>query len=157
MAKRTRRTPEQMIKDLQAEIERVKARAARAKVKKDPALRHVTAAVRSIDKAAESTADGATRRALKDARATLVACLKLSGAVPETGRVASPRGAGAAVEAKAVLAYLAEHPGSSGEAISRALGTDTKALRPVIKKLIADKRVKSKGKARGTRYSAVKA
>ena len=48
MAKRTRRTPEQMIQDLQAEIERVKARAARAKAKKDPALRHVSAAVRAM-------------------------------------------------------------------------------------------------------------
>ena len=33
--------------------------------------------------------------------------------------------------------------------------TDTKALRPTVKELIAAKRVKTRGKARGMRYAAV--
>ena len=53
-----------------------------------------------------------------------------------------------------MLGYLAKHSGSSGEAIAKALGTDTKALRPVVKKLIEAKQVKTKGRARGMRYSA---
>ena len=148
--KRTRRSPEQMIEDLQQEIERLKNRAAQARAKKDPALRHINAAVRSIDKAASETADGATRKALGEARATLAACLELSGAsAPRTG------GSGArspAVEPKAILAHLAKHPGSSGEDIAAALGTDTKGLRPTMKKLIDAGQVRTKGKARGMRY-----
>ena len=46
---------------------------------------------------------------------------------------------------------------SSGEEVARALGCDTKSLRPVMKQLIAGKRVKAKGKARGMRYTATKA
>ena len=59
--KRTRRTPEQKIADLKAKIERIKARAAQAKVKKDPTLRHISGAVRAIDKAAAATKDAVTR------------------------------------------------------------------------------------------------
>ena len=83
--KRTRRTPDQIIADLQAEIERVKARAAQAKAKKDPALRHVSAAVRAIDKAAVETKDTATRTALAEARVTLVSCLALNGVASASG------------------------------------------------------------------------
>ncbi len=154
MAKRTRRTPEQMIKDLQAEIERVKARAARAEAKKDPALRHISAAVRSIDKAAEATADAAIRKALGEARATVAACLELAGAAAGNG-ILVPQQRGARVDPEAVLSYLADNPASSGEDIAKALGTDTRTLRPTVKKLIEAKRVKTKGRARGMRYSAV--
>ena len=152
--KRTRRTPDQMIADLQKEIERVKARAAQAKVKKDPALKHISAAVRSIDKAAGATSDAAIRKALGEARATVAACLKLAGAAPSTDTLI-PRQRGPRVDPESVVAYLAEHPGSSGEDIAKALGTDTKTLRPTAKKLIEAKRVKTKGKARGMRYFAV--
>ena len=155
MAKRTRRTPEQMIKDLQDEILRIKDRAERAKVKKDPALRHVTAALRSIDKAVATTEDKDLARGLTDARATLTASLKAAGAPASAGTLTPRRTVEVAPEA--IVAYLAEHPGSSGEEVSKALGCDTKSLRPTMKKLIAAKRVKAKGKARGMRYSATKA
>ena len=154
MAKRTRRTPEQRIKDLQAEIERVKARAARAEVKKDPALRHISAAVRSIDKAAGATSDAAIREALSEARATIAACLKLAGAAPDVGTLV-PQPRRPRVDPESVVVYLDDNPGSSGEDIAKALGTDTKTLRPTVKKLIEAKRVKTKGKARGMRYSVV--
>ena len=157
MAKRARRSTEQLIQDLQHKIEQLKARAARAKAKKDPALRHVHAAVRSIDKAAKGAGDAAIRKALHEARATLVACLELRGAaVPAAAR--APRGPRAAsrrrIEPAAVLAYLAAHPSSNGEELAKALGTDTQALRPVLKELIDAGEVKAKGRARGTRYSA---
>ena len=77
---RKRRTPEQMIRDLEAEIARIKTRAEMKKAKRDPALRHVTAAVRSIDKAIDATTDAATKKALDEARATLSAVLALGGA-----------------------------------------------------------------------------
>lgn len=151
--KRARRSPEKMIEDLQAEIERIKTRAAQARVKKDPALRHIHGAVRSIDKAAKGTADSAIRNALEGARATLTACLKLVGADDKS--VLTPQ-RGARAEPRAVVDYLARHPGSSGEDVARALSTDTKALRPTIKKLIDAGEVKANGRARGTRYFAVK-
>jgi hypothetical protein len=151
--KRMRRTPEKMIEDLQAEIERIKTRAVQAKVKKDPALRHINGAVRSIDKAARATSDSATRKALEGVRATLTACLKLAG-VADKGVLSPQRRE--QVDPKAVVDYLAKHPGSSGEDVARALATDTKSLRPTIKKLVEAGDVKANGRARGTRYSAVK-
>lgn len=139
-----------MIADLQKEIERVKARAAAKEAKRDPALRHITAAVRSIDKASAESKDNAIRKSLGEARATLSACLALSG-VATNGRAVSAK----PVDPEAVVAYVAEHPGSSGEDIAQAMDTDTKTLRPAIKKLIEEDRVKTKGQRRGMRYTAV--
>ena len=156
-ATRTRRTPEQLIEDLQKKIEQVKARAARAKVKKDPALRHINGAVRSIDKAAKATGDNALRKALEEARATLGACLAMDGVKPGKG-VLEPRRAASRVAARvdpdSVLAYVRNNAGSSGEQIAEQAGVTTAHLRPVLHKLIADGAVKSSGKSRGTRYSA---
>src|SRR5688572_13431699 len=72
---RIRRTSDQLIADLEEKIEQVKRRAAQTKVKKDPALRHVSGAVRSIDKALASCEDKATRSALSEARSGL-ACIR---------------------------------------------------------------------------------
>ena len=156
-ATRTRRTPEQLIEDLQKQIEAVKARAARAKVKKDPALRHINGAVRSIDKAAKATGDNAVRKALEDARATLGACLAMNGAAPKGVLKPAKRGparAAAAVDPGAVFTYVKNNPGSSGEQIADEMATDTATLRPVMRELIEAGQVKATGKARGTRYAA---
>jgi hypothetical protein len=153
---RTRRSHEQMIEDLQRQIEQVKARAAKAKVRKDPALRHISGAVRSIDKAARATGDAAVRKALEEARATLGACLAMNGASPRGVLTPAKRGAGrAAVDADAVLAYVRNNPGSSGEQIAREVGTDTTTLRPVMRELIEAGEVKTSGQKRGARYAAV--
>jgi hypothetical protein len=148
-ANRTRRTPEQIIEDLQKKIDEVKARAARAKVKKDHAMRHIGAAVRSIDKAAKATVDAAMRKALESARVDLSACLELGGA-------SMPRAArrGGAVDPQAVLDFLTKNGSSSAEQAADALGTDTKSLRPVLRKLIDSGAVKATGQKRGTRYRA---
>ena len=130
--KRTRRTPDQIVADLQAEIQRLKARAAHAKAKKDPTLRQISAAVRAIDKALDATKDAATRTALSDARATVAACLALNGAVPAGGRRAlgpKPRRA-APPDPDQVLGYLRKHPGARSEEIASELATDTASLRP---------------------------
>src|SRR5687768_12767470 len=74
---RTRRSVEDRVAELQAQIAKIKAKAEQAKVKKDPALRHISGAVRSIDKATAATKDSATRSALAEARANLAACLAL--------------------------------------------------------------------------------
>ena len=153
--KRARRTPEQMIADLEAKIAEVKRRAERKKIAKDPALRQIKAAVRSVDKAVELTQDGATRKALEEARSTLAACLSLHGSEPQaaSGKRAPRSRAGRKVDAEAVVDYLRSNPGSRGEQIADALGTDTRSLRPTLQALRNDEQVVSEGKGRATTYS----
>ena len=155
---RAQRTPEQMIADLEAKIAAVKRRAERQKVKRDPALRHINAAVKSIDKALAASSDAATRKALDEARATLGACLALSGAAVPSGRgtlVPRARG-GARVEPGRVLDYLTKHPGSRAEDMSSALGTDSAGLRPALQQLRAEGKARTEGQARATRYFVAK-
>jgi hypothetical protein len=155
---RTRRTPEQRIADLQAKIQAIKQRAERAKVKRSPALRHMNAALKSIEKAMAETQDAATRRALDEARATLSATLALNGVVPTTSGGGAPRvrRSSGDVEglAERLLEHVRAHPGQRGEEIAAALGTDTTTMRPPMKKLIAANSVRTTGKNRGMRYFA---
>lgn len=157
-AKRTRRGEAELIADLEAKIAALKARAEAKKVKRDPALRHVRVALRSIDKALSGTEDNAMRSALDEARATLSACLQLHGitAKPNGRGTVMPRTRGIAnVDENQLLDYIQSHPGQRGEEIASALGTDTKTMRPTVRKLIDDRRVKTKGQARGMQYYPV--
>ena len=81
-ATRVRRTQEQLIADLETKIATLKARATRARVERDPIVRFITGAVKSIDKAMAETEDRVLRTALDEARSTLTACLALKGIVP---------------------------------------------------------------------------
>lgn len=153
--RRVRRSPEQIIADLQAEIERVKQRAAEQKAKKDPALRHIAAAVRSIDKALDATKDNPTRAALTEARTTLSACLSLNGAAATSGSGTATKARGTGrPDAVKVLDYIRKHPGARSEEICSELGTDAASLRPVLHELRDEGMIRVKGKARATRYSA---
>ena len=154
--KRIRRTPDQIIADLQAEIARVKARAERAKAKKDPCHRHVVAAVRSLDKADAETKDSATRKAIVEARATLTAYFELQEAASPNGRGARPRASRGEtlVDPQRVLDFLVQHPGSRSKEIAANLGTDTASLRKALHQLRDEGKVKVKGKARAMRYTA---
>ena len=145
--KRTRRTAEQIIADLKAEIERIKARASQQKIKKDPALRNIAGAVRAIDKAMVETKDKATRTALMEARVTLSACLTLNGAVPAGGRgtlIPKSRAVGRP-DANLVLDYIRKHPGSRSGEICGELGVDALRLRPVLHRLRDEGKIKVKG------------
>ena len=55
-----------------------------------------------------------------------------------------------------LAAYIAKNPGLRVEQINRDLGTTTKDLALPIKKLIADKAIKSKGAKRATAYFPAK-
>src|SRR5687768_12325993 len=90
----------------------------------------------------------------------------LSGAQPRTSR-SNARGARSKVAtsgkrtseeieqlAKNIAGYIEKHPGQRSEQIAAGLNLTTKDLTLPIKKLIADKKVKSKGVARGTTYVA---
>lgn len=152
----SRRTEEQLIADLEAKIANLKARAEAKKVKKDPALKYVSAALRAIDKAASETSDKAMREALGEARSTLSACLQLGGVSTLTAKGSGPKRAarGGSVDADSLLSYVKNNPGQRGEEISAALGTDSKTVRPVMKQLIEDRKVKTKGERRGMAYFA---
>jgi CHASE2 domain-containing sensor protein len=72
--KHTRRTPEQIVADLQAKIESVQARAAGMEVKKSETGRALLAAVKAAEKAlvvAQEKEDEELARALETARAAL--------------------------------------------------------------------------------------
>lgn len=156
-SKRSIRTPEEMIADLEAKIAAVKRRAERQKVKKDPSLRHINAAVKSIDKALAASSDAATRKALDEARAILAAVLAMGGVSAKGARgtlLPRARGAAGKVDADRVHAWLSEHPGARAEDMSAALGTDSLGLRPALQELRAEGRARIEGKARATRYYA---
>jgi hypothetical protein len=155
LSKRAHRTPEELIADLEAKIQAVKRRAERQKVKRDPSLRHISGALKSIDKALAASGDAATRTALDEARATLAACLALSGAPVKGARgTLVPRARGVKVDPAKVLGYLAKHPGSRAEDLSSALGTDSASLRPALQQLRTEGKARAEGQARATRYYA---
>ena len=156
--KRTRRTEEQMIEELKARIAHLTERKERKKVTKDPALRFIAKAVKVIDQAVVSTQDKATRAVLADARASLSACLALGGVMMPAGsggRAMQRSSGNGTVSSDALLRYVSENPGQRGEQIAAALGTDSNTMRPVMKRLIEDRKVKTKGERRGMSYAAV--
>lgn len=152
-----RRSEEDRIKALEAQIEALKQRKARKQQPRDPALKQMQAAVRSIDKATGTSSDHAIREALGEARNTLTACLALMGTaskgmlVPAARRTAT----GAGVSEESLLSYVRANPGARGEQIAGALGTSTDTIRPVMKRLIQAGRVSTAGQARAMSYVAV--
>ena len=156
MTTRVRRTDEQLISDLEAEIQRLKHRAVVRKVTKSPAIRHTNNALRAIDAALAESDDKTMRAALGEARSTLVACLAVAGVlIPSSTAKATQRGTHDKSQlADALLVHIKAHSGQRGEQIAAALGTDTKSMRPAMHALIADNKVKTRGERRGMQYFA---
>lgn len=155
--KRVRRDSEQLVADLQAKIEMIKARAARKRAKSNPAVRHTVAAVRSMDKAMATTTDAVMRKTLEEARGLVSAYLSLQGIIPADGtasrRVNGRRSSTEVEQLSASLAdYVVKNPGQRGEQIAESLRIDTKSMRSVMKQLIADGKVETRGERRGMRY-----
>src|SRR5205085_760328 len=76
-----RRSEADRTAELESRIAQLKSRMEEKKVKKDPALKFVSKAVKAIDAAAAETRDVPMRQALEAARTTLAACLSLTGTV----------------------------------------------------------------------------
>lgn len=92
-AKRKRRSPEEMIADLQRKIEDVKARAAAKEFEDSPSMKRTMTIIRSMGKAmdeAQRERNGALRHALADAHKVLAAHLESQGVKPPKPRM--PRG-----------------------------------------------------------------
>jgi hypothetical protein len=80
--RRIRRSPEQMIADLQEQIKSVKARAAAKELKTSPAIKKATSALRALDKGMELAHDEGNsllHNAMADCRRTLGEFLEKQG------------------------------------------------------------------------------
>ena len=76
---RKRRTPEQMIADLEAEIERVKQREATKALKDDPDVQEARKLARAVQKARRGAKDAEFKAALKVAQEALAGYLEGKG------------------------------------------------------------------------------
>jgi hypothetical protein len=152
--RRRRRGIDQRIAELEAKIAAIREREARKTARADPALRHASAALKSIDKALAATKDTPTRQTLNDARASLSAVFGSSGTVGPGGSVRR-NARDIAGLTDVLLNYVRSNPGQRGEQIAAALATDTTSIRPVMKRLIAEGKVTTEGNRRGMTYSAV--
>jgi hypothetical protein len=56
-------------------------------------------------------------------------------------------------QAEKLYDYVKAHPGERMEQICDGLGMKTNLLQPLAKRLLAEKRLRAKGKARGTTYT----
>lgn len=160
-----RRTTEQQILDLQAKIKSIQERAERKKVKANPAVKFMSMALRSIDKALNSTDDQVLKKALDEARATIASCLALTGVkkglsqrslTPRApkARASSTENGGSQPDANNLIAFLRTNPGSSSEAITKQFATDAATLRGAMRELLDQGKVTTKGQRRGTKYFA---
>jgi hypothetical protein len=57
-------------------------------------------------------------------------------------------------QAEKLYEHIKANPGQRMEQICDALGMGTNLLQPLARRLLAEKRIKAKGKARGTTYTA---
>jgi len=93
--RRKRRSPEEIISDLQAEIRRVRSRQKVRELKESPAHRAALAAIKALDKALDKAADegsSALRHALADGRKSLGAYLEEQGLqLPKANLPKGPR------------------------------------------------------------------
>jgi hypothetical protein len=135
------------------QVSALKFKIAAERVKKDPALKTLSKAIRFVDQAATESRDAAMRESLEEARSTLSACLQLKGLTLVEKWPRRRSGSDSPVDRDALLAYVRSNPGPRAEQIEAALGTDVNTTRPVMKQLIAERKVKTAGQRRGMTYS----
>jgi hypothetical protein len=81
MKKRERRSPEELIENLQAKIRSIRSGAEKRKARTVPAMSDVLKAIKLIDRAAQSATDATFKSALEEARATLAAASAVQGVI----------------------------------------------------------------------------
>lgn len=93
-SRRKRRTPEEMIADLQAQIEQVKQRAQARELKESPAMKRSITLMRAMNKAMAEAAEeknSGLQHALKDAYQALAGYLEGQGVRPPKARMTRGR------------------------------------------------------------------
>jgi hypothetical protein len=157
-------TPEDQIAALERKIQNIKKKAEEKRLKANPAVKHIRAALKAVDQGMASCSESAIRKELGEARAMLAACLSLTsaGAVVSSSSTSDSSSRRAAsvvlntnIRPDQILEYVIKNPGLRGELIANALGTDTKSMRVPMKKLIEQKRIRTTGQARATAYHPV--
>ncbi len=91
--RRSRRSPEQMIQDLQNQIEEVRSRATAKELKQSPSMKRTIMIVRSLNKALQEASkekNTSLRHALADAHKPLAVFLESQGV--KTPKARMPRG-----------------------------------------------------------------
>jgi len=165
-----RLTTEDRIKQLEAKIAAIKQRAERQKVRANPAVKHMKAGLKYLERAISATDDQVLRKSLDEARGNVSACLSLCGVTAKAPRGTlspKPRGKAAArtrvsstengptmatPDANDLVAYLKKNPGSNSESITKEFSTDAATLRGAMRELIDQGKVRTEGQRRGTRY-----
>lgn len=147
--KRKRRSPEEMIRDLQAEIERIKEA---EKAKSSPARKQAKSALKALAKTHElaaSEGDTELERAVQQA----IALLEGTGGGGDVsgGRL---RRSQEDIEALTVAIWdtLKEQPGMSISELAEALETTSKDIRGPLKAMLETEQVRKTGERRATRY-----
>lgn len=150
------RSVEERIQELEAKIAAIRQRGERSKARRNPVVRPLSLALKSLDNALNTTDDAVLRTPLGEARTTVVSCLGLLGVTPRPAKSVRPRARKRRdVTAPDVLAVIREQGQASSESLAGALNSDAATLRPVIQQLIEEGAIARSGKARGTRYSTV--
>lgn len=161
---------EDKIKQLEAKIAAIKDRAEKKKVRANPAVKHMKAALKYLDRSMASTDDTVLRKSLDEARGNVSACLSLCGVAGKaprntlTPRTRGPKAARTRVtstengpammgpDANDLITFLKQNPGSNSEKITAAFQTDAATLRGTMRPLIDQGVVRTEGERRGTRY-----
>ena len=151
------------IKFLEAKIADIKLRAERERIRKNPAINFMKAALRSIENAMRSTDDVALRNSLGELRANASACLALTGVAagwsdsvldPSPRATSADKGKFPVPNRKHLLEYVKRNPGRRSEQISEAFSTNITTLRPQMLALIMHGKVRTEGMRRGKKYYA---
>ncbi len=152
--KRSRRSPEQLIADLEKKIEEVKQRAAAKEAMKSGEGKALLGAVKALDRVLANSA-GDTRRAVESARAILAERLAELGLGAASGGERVRRSAeDLDALAASVHAEVQSNPGLRVEEISAAIGVPSKELKRPVQMLLADGKLRTEGQKRGTQYFA---
>jgi hypothetical protein len=113
---------------------------------------------REIQSRIESFATDLTaiiQRAVADAMGQALASLPpRAGAKGQPATKAAEKASRGAVSEDDVLRAVKKQPNLRMEELSRALGAPSKAIKGPVKALVAKKKLKTSGKARGTKYRA---
>ena len=147
--KRKRRTPEQMIQDLQAEIERIREA---EKAKSSPARKAAKAALRSLAKAKDLAAEEGESDLVAAVDRAIAALSDGAGETsPAGGRIRRTQEEIEELSA-GIWDTLAEQPGMSISDLAAALEMTSKEVRGPLKAMLEAGQVRKKGERRGTQY-----